>query len=202
MSPTEYPVSCSYGSIYTFFLYSPIVAFSVISQIAKIAAQRWTKLESLFTDLEDLCFELINAQLVGQNTRRFLTDAFLRQIMCRHVLCCAVLKLHLDFERPEHQPQSAPESFGDVISAPALLRKVRDVVEFCSVEELYKMDDSLQSSSSPHPEQQESAVVGTASHDAVVPDEPSDPVPEDPAPNPANYQEQQEQSADATLISD
>ncbi|KAJ1664871.1 hypothetical protein IW140_003942 [Coemansia sp. RSA 1813] len=149
LSPTAYPNVCSYGNIYTFFLYSPIVAFSVISQISKIGAQRWTKLESLFSELEDVSFELINTYVEDQNTRRFLSDDFLRQIMCRHVLCCAILKLHLEYSRPEHQPQSAPESFADVISAPALLRKVRDVVEFCSVEEFYKMDESLHSSSSP-----------------------------------------------------
>ncbi|KAJ2497549.1 hypothetical protein GGI11_008114, partial [Coemansia sp. RSA 2049] len=149
LSPTAYPTTTnsSGGSIYTFFLYSPVVAFSVVSQIAKIGADKWLRLEAMFAGLEDLSFDLIVAHVTDPNTRRFLSDDFLRQIVCRHVVCCAVLALHRDFSRPENRPQSAPESFADVVSAPALRRKVRDVVEFCAAEELYRMEDEAPSSS-------------------------------------------------------
>ncbi|KAJ1785496.1 hypothetical protein LPJ59_006131, partial [Coemansia sp. RSA 2399] len=83
---------------------------------------------------------------------------------------------------------SAPESFADVVSAPSLLRKVRDVIEFCSVDEFYKMDESLHPSSSP---QQQETVAAAAEDDddsaAVVPGEPSEEAPEmplDPGPDP------------------
>ncbi|KAJ2494304.1 hypothetical protein GGI11_008907 [Coemansia sp. RSA 2049] len=157
LSPTAYPTTTnsSGGSIYTFFLYSPVVAFSVVSQIAKLSADKWLRLEAMFAELEDLSFDLIVAHVTDPNTRRFLSDDFLRQIVCRHVVCCAVLALHRDFSRPENRPQSAPESLADVVSAPALLRKVRDMVEFCSAEELYQMEDEAPSSSLKEQQQQQ-----------------------------------------------
>ncbi|KAI9502301.1 protein SCAI, partial [Coemansia spiralis] len=141
LSPTSYPIPCSYGSIYTFFLHSPIVAFSAISQITKMEAHKWSELEALFNELEDLVFELLNICVTDHSTRRFLGDDFLRQIMIRHILCCAVLGHHRDFTWPEHWPQSSPETFSEVISAHALTHKVRYIIVFCSVEEFYRMDD-------------------------------------------------------------
>ncbi|KAJ1993696.1 hypothetical protein GGI25_001587 [Coemansia spiralis] len=151
LSPTSYPIPCSYGSIYTFFLHSPIVAFSAISQITKMEAHKWSELEALFNELEDLVFELLNICVTDHSTRRFLGDDFLRQIMIRHILCCAVLGHHRDFTWPEHWPQSSPETFSEVISAHALTHKVRYIIVFCSVEEFYRMDDGSPEPTTPQP---------------------------------------------------
>ncbi|KAJ2352246.1 hypothetical protein GGH92_001373 [Coemansia sp. RSA 2673] len=140
LSPTEYPITSSSGSIYTFFLHSPIVAFCVVSQITSMAAEQWSELETLFIEFEDLALELLNTYASSQ-VRKFMGDDFLRQIVIRHVLCCVLLDLHLEFVRPEHLPQSSPERFKDVVSAPVLLRKARDVIELCSVEDRYRMSD-------------------------------------------------------------
>ncbi|KAJ2064172.1 hypothetical protein GGI17_001217 [Coemansia sp. S146] len=140
LSPIEYPITSSSGSIYTFFLHSPIVAFCVVSQIKSMAAEQWSELETLFIEFEDLALELLNTYVSSQ-VRKFLGDDFLRQIVIRHVLCCVLLDLHLEFVRPEHMPQSSPERFQDVVTAPVLLRKARDIIELCSVEDRYRMSD-------------------------------------------------------------
>ncbi|KAJ2417945.1 hypothetical protein GGF41_005247, partial [Coemansia sp. RSA 2531] len=119
LSPTEYPITSSSGSIYTFFLHSPIVAFCVVSQITSMAAEQWSELETLFIEFEDLALELLNTYASSQ-VRKFMGDDFLRQIVIRHVLCCVLLDLHLEFVRPEHLPQSSPERFKDVVTAPVL----------------------------------------------------------------------------------
>ncbi|KAJ2492940.1 hypothetical protein IWW37_000944 [Coemansia sp. RSA 2050] len=143
LSPTQYPMASSSGSIYTFFLHSPIVAFCVISQITSMASEQWSELETLFIEIEDLALELLNTYVAAASlVRKFLGDDFLRQIIIRHALCCVFLDLHLEFVKPEHMPQSSPERFKDVIGAPVLLRKARDIVELCSAEDRYRMSDS------------------------------------------------------------
>ncbi|KAJ2468486.1 hypothetical protein GGI02_003689 [Coemansia sp. RSA 2322] len=142
LSPTQYPISTGgSGSIYTFFLHSPIVAFCVVSQVTSIAAERWSELEALFNEFEDLAFELLNTYVTNAQARKFLSDDFLRQIIVRHTLCCTILHLHLEFTRPEHMPQSSPEHFADVLTAPVMIRKARDIIEFCSAEGHYRMAD-------------------------------------------------------------
>ncbi|KAJ2813972.1 hypothetical protein H4S07_000266 [Coemansia furcata] len=142
LSPTQYPITSNSGSIYTFFLHSPIVAFCVVSQITSMAAEQWSELETLFIEFEDLTFELLNTYVAASSqVRKFLGDDFLRQIIIRHILCCVLLDLHLEFVRPEHMPQSSPERFKDVVTAPVLLRKARDIIELCSVEDRYRMSD-------------------------------------------------------------
>ncbi|KAJ2642706.1 hypothetical protein GGF44_001520 [Coemansia sp. RSA 1694] len=141
LSPTQYPIASSSGSIYTFFLHSPIVAFCVVSQITSMAAEQWAEVETLFNEFEDLALELLYTYVAAGQVRKFLGDDFLRQIIIRHVLCCVVLNLHLEFVKPEHMPQSSPERFADVVDAPVLLRKARDIIELCSVEGRYRMSD-------------------------------------------------------------
>ncbi|KAJ2809321.1 hypothetical protein H4R20_000224 [Coemansia guatemalensis] len=143
LSPTSYPLPASAGSIYTFFLHSPMVAFCVVSQITSMTASKWTGLESLANEMEDLILELINTHVKQNSLRKFLGDDFLRQIVVRHILCCVVLRLHLDFNRPEHWPQASPEYFVDVLAAPALVRKARDIIQFCEVEQFYRTDESV-----------------------------------------------------------
>ncbi|KAJ2760166.1 hypothetical protein IWQ57_006373, partial [Coemansia nantahalensis] len=74
--------------------------------------------------------------------RRFLGDDFLRQIIARHVLCCAVLRLHVDFARPEHWPQASPECLADVAADPGLVSGVRELIALCEAEQLYRMADA------------------------------------------------------------
>ncbi|KAJ2081417.1 hypothetical protein H4R24_002352 [Coemansia sp. RSA 988] len=147
LSPVSYPLQASAGSIYTFFLHSPMVAFCVVSQITSMTTSKWTGLESLVYEMEDLILELINTHIKQASLRRFLGDDFLRQIVVRHVLCCAVLRLHLDFNRSEHWPQASPEYFTDVLEASALVRKARDIIQFCEVEQFYRTDESVGESS-------------------------------------------------------
>ncbi|KAJ2608550.1 hypothetical protein H4S08_004409 [Coemansia sp. RSA 1365] len=150
LSPVSYPIQTSAGSIYTFFLHSPIVAFCVVSQITNMTASMWTGLVSLVNEMEDLILDQISTHVKQNSLRKFLGDDFLRQIVIRHVLCCVVLRLHLDFNRPEHWPQASPEYFVDVVVAPALVRKARDIIQFCEVEQFYRTDESVgETSSSP-----------------------------------------------------
>ncbi|KAJ1725971.1 hypothetical protein LPJ61_005512 [Coemansia biformis] len=150
LSPTEYPVAASAGSIYTFFLHSPAVAFCVLSQITSMAAARWGELERRMAAAEDLALELAAAAMPA-SVRRFLGDDFLRQIIARHVLCCAVLRLHLDFNRPEHWPQASPECFAEALAAPPLASRVRDAIGLCEVDQFYRMADAPDRSPGPPP---------------------------------------------------
>ncbi|KAJ2312837.1 hypothetical protein IWW52_004745 [Coemansia sp. RSA 2704] len=138
LSPTQYPVATGSGSMYTFFLHSPAVAFCVLAQIGTMPAAKWAGVERMFGDLEDAAWELL-AALPATGAGRFLSDDFLRQIVVRHVLCCVVLGLHVEFTRPEHLPQASPELFAGLAQAPALVRGVRDIAEFCAAAECFRM---------------------------------------------------------------
>ncbi|KAJ2597673.1 hypothetical protein GGF39_002954 [Coemansia sp. RSA 1721] len=141
LSPSSYPITSNSGSIYTFFLHSPVTAFCIISHISTVSKTKWKELQSLFDQFEDRVFELLNQHVVDPNVRRFLFDDFLSQVMVRHVVCCVVLHLHNGFTRPEHFPQAAPDRFRKVVESDELVRKARYIVSFCAVDELYDMGD-------------------------------------------------------------
>ncbi|KAJ2707048.1 hypothetical protein FB645_001024 [Coemansia sp. IMI 203386] len=141
LSPSSYPITSNSGSIYTFFLHSPVTAFCIISHISTVSKTKWKELQSLFDQFEDRVFELLNQHVVDPNVRRFLFDDFLSQVMERHVVCCVVLHLHNGFTRPEHFPQAAPDRFRKVVESDELVRKARYIVSFCAVDELYDMGD-------------------------------------------------------------
>ncbi|KAJ2339537.1 hypothetical protein GGH91_004455, partial [Coemansia sp. RSA 2671] len=141
--------------------------------ITSMASEQWSELETLFVEIEDLVFELLNTYVAAASpVRKFLGDDFLRQIIIRHALCCVFLDLHLEFVKPEHMPQSSPERFKDVVSAPVLLRKTRDIVELCSVEDRYRMSDSPPTppAKSPSPTQGLSASPPPATALATMPE--------------------------------
>ncbi|KAJ1966203.1 hypothetical protein GGI12_000225 [Dipsacomyces acuminosporus] len=152
LSPTEYPISNSNrGSLYTFFLHSPMLAFCAISSIRTMAADKWSELEELFNELEDLAFELLNTFVTSAGVRKFLSDDFLRQLMVRHVICCAVLDLHFDFSQPQHMPSSSPDFSSEITSSAVLIRKIRDIADFCAVDQLFRMQDPPRSPTAERP---------------------------------------------------
>ncbi|KAJ2797831.1 hypothetical protein H4R21_004164, partial [Coemansia helicoidea] len=141
LSPTEYPAQVGVDSAYTLFLHSPAVAFCVLSRITAMGAARWADLDQRLAAAEDAALALA-AVAMPPGARRFLGDDFLRQIIARHVLCCAVLRLHVDFARPEHWPQASPECLADVAADPGLVSGVRELIALCEAEQLYRMADA------------------------------------------------------------
>ncbi|KAI9471544.1 hypothetical protein LPJ55_002136 [Coemansia sp. RSA 990] len=158
LSPTTYPVQTNTGNIYTFFLHSPIVAFCVIAQITTMSAGKWTQLHRMFDEFEDAVWDVLLAQVSDAGVRKFMSDDFLRQILIRHVLCCVVLELHVEFTRAEHLPQSSPDHFQEAIKVPSLKLKARDIIEFCAVTDIFRANDS----SPPEPQQHPADVISTA----------------------------------------
>ncbi|KAJ1642883.1 hypothetical protein LPJ64_005293, partial [Coemansia asiatica] len=141
LSPSSYPITSNSGSIYTFFLHSPMIAFCIVSRINTISKAKWVELQSLFDQLEDRAFELLAQYVVDPNVRKFLFDDFLGQLVVRHVVCCIMLHLHIEFSRSEHFPQAAPDRFKKAVESEELARKARYIISFCAVEELYDMGD-------------------------------------------------------------
>ncbi|KAJ2707195.1 hypothetical protein H4R19_004932 [Coemansia spiralis] len=168
LSPTEYPAQVGVDSIYTLFLHSPAVAFCVLSQISAMGAARWAELDQGLASAEDMVLALAAAAMPA-GARRFLSDDFLRQIIARHVLCCVVLRLHLDFNRPEHWPQASPECFADTAANPGLVSHVRELIALCEVDQLYRMDDAQSRSSSPPPLPTPTTAAAAASPAAASP---------------------------------
>ncbi|KAJ1944105.1 hypothetical protein GGF37_002352 [Kickxella alabastrina] len=152
LSPTAYPVSSSSGSIYTFFLHSPVIAFCIISQVTMMTGAKWSEVQRMFDALEDRVFELLLAKVTDARVRKFLGDDFLRQMVARHVICCVTLGLHVEFSRPEHLPKAEPERFEAVVEDSEVIGLVREIVAACGVEALYSMAEKVQSRSpSPAP---------------------------------------------------
>ncbi|KAJ1809980.1 hypothetical protein LPJ75_004289, partial [Coemansia sp. RSA 2598] len=136
LSPSSYPITSNSGSIYTFFLHSPVTAFCIVSRINAVSKAKWAELQALFDQFEDRVFELLAQHVVDPNVRKFLFDDFLGQVVVRHVVCCIMLQLHVEFSHPEHMPQAAPDRFRKVIESEELVRKARYIVSFCAVDEL------------------------------------------------------------------
>ncbi|KAJ2726441.1 hypothetical protein GGI07_000579 [Coemansia sp. Benny D115] len=150
LSPTQYPATnAASGSMYTFFLHSPIVAFTVVSQLTLVSTSKWTALQTMFDELETYVADLLWDLIDDPHVRRFLGDEFLRQIMVRHVLCCVVLGMHVDYESEARQPSAQPDRFKHIVETQELVDRVQGVVRFCKVEEFYRMGSSVDSSEEP-----------------------------------------------------
>jgi hypothetical protein len=79
----------------------------------------------------------VNLNGLDKSYKRFLQDDFLRQFICRFVLCNTLLNCHNSFKDPKHFPTSQPPLPSTLSSNPELLEILNDLTSICDVSSLY-----------------------------------------------------------------
>ncbi|XP_042612091.1 protein SCAI-like isoform X2 [Cyprinus carpio] len=99
LSPTVYPKSmqdqCQRGSLFTLFLYNPLMGFLSVCGLSSMRYGLWEKAQELLRKVfHDIGQMITSSRVIDQAYLQFYGDEFLRLLMIRFVFCCTTLRLH------------------------------------------------------------------------------------------------------------
>ncbi|MEQ2312252.1 hypothetical protein AMECASPLE_028964 [Ameca splendens] len=150
LSPTVYPKSVQdqsqRGSLFTLFLYSPLLAFSSICGLNSVRRGLWERaqefLRKVFRDIGQM---ITRSRSIDQAFLQFFGDEFLRLLLIRFVFCSAALRLHKLFRESRSFPESYPElPKQDTVESSLLQKHILELATMLDVQSLF-WDDSLES---------------------------------------------------------
>ncbi|XP_017163232.1 protein SCAI [Poecilia reticulata] len=150
LSPTVYPKSVQdqsqRGSLFTLFLYSPLLGFSSVCGLSSVRRGLWERaqdfLRKVFRDIGQM---LTRSRSIDQAFLQFFGDEFLRLLLIRFVFCSAALRLHKLFRESRSFPESYPElPKQDTVESGLLQKQVLELAAMLDVQSLF-WDDSLES---------------------------------------------------------
>uniref|UniRef100_A0A671P1X7 Protein SCAI-like n=1 Tax=Sinocyclocheilus anshuiensis TaxID=1608454 RepID=A0A671P1X7_9TELE len=103
LSPTVYPKSmqdqCQRGSLFTLFLYNPLMGFLSVCGLSSMRYGLWEKAQELLRKVfHDIGQMITSSRVIDQAYLQFYGDEFLRLLMIRFVFCCTTLRLHKLFQ--------------------------------------------------------------------------------------------------------
>ncbi|XP_036384079.1 protein SCAI-like [Megalops cyprinoides] len=143
LSPTVYPKSMKdqsqRGSLFTLFLYSPLMAFLFICDLCSLRQGLWEKaqefLRKVYRDIGQL---VTHSHSIDQAFLQFYGDEFLRLLLIRFVFCSAVLRLHKLFRESRSFPESFPPlPKQDTVESSVLQKHVLDLATMLEVQNLF-----------------------------------------------------------------
>ncbi|KAI9598912.1 protein SCAI [Syncephalis fuscata] len=145
LSPTKYPNKevNRYGSLYTIFLYSPLLGFALIANIQETAQENWTMALHQLARLEHSVIEALsnNPEFAGPN-RRFLQDDFLAQLIARHCICHTLLSHHASFTETVNLPSTHPPLPYNTAIMQVLEQGLYQLVSMFRVEQIFNFVDA------------------------------------------------------------
>ncbi|KAG9354619.1 hypothetical protein JZ751_001332 [Albula glossodonta] len=130
LSPTVYPKSMQdqsqRGSLFTLFLYSPLMAFLSVCGLSSMRQGLWEKAQELLQ------------RVYHQAFLQFYGDEFLRLLLIRFVFCSATLRLHKLFRESRSFPESYPQlPKQDTVESSPLQRHVLELATMLDVQNLF-----------------------------------------------------------------
>uniref|UniRef100_A0A8D3C0I7 Suppressor of cancer cell invasion n=1 Tax=Scophthalmus maximus TaxID=52904 RepID=A0A8D3C0I7_SCOMX len=149
LSPTVYPKSvqdqCQRGSLFTLFLYSPLLAFSSVCGLNSVRRGLWDRAQEFLSKVyNDIGQMITRSRTIDQAFLQFFGDEFLRLLLIRFVFCSAALRLHKLFRESQSFPDSYPElPKQDTVENSLLQKHILELATILDVQSLF-WDDSLE----------------------------------------------------------
>ncbi|XP_028274249.1 protein SCAI isoform X2 [Parambassis ranga] len=149
LSPTVYPKSVQdqsqRGSLFTLFLYSPLLAFSSVCGLSNVRRGLWEKAQEFLLKIyRDIGQMITRSRTIDQAFLQFFGDEFLRLLLIRFVFCSAALRLHKLFRELQSFPESYPElPKHDTVESSLLQKHILELATMLDVQSLF-WDDSLE----------------------------------------------------------
>uniref|UniRef100_H3CBT8 Suppressor of cancer cell invasion n=1 Tax=Tetraodon nigroviridis TaxID=99883 RepID=H3CBT8_TETNG len=143
LSPTTYPKGVQdqsqRGSLFTLFLYSPLLAFSSVCGLASLQAGLWERAQEYLRKVNrDIGQLLTRSRTIDQAFLQFFGDEFLRLLLIRFVFCSATLRLHKVFRESQSFPESYPElPKKDTVESSQLQKHVLELAAMLEVQNLF-----------------------------------------------------------------
>uniref|UniRef100_A0AAQ5XNS0 Suppressor of cancer cell invasion n=1 Tax=Amphiprion ocellaris TaxID=80972 RepID=A0AAQ5XNS0_AMPOC len=149
LSPTVYPKSVQdqsqRGSLFTLFLYSPLLAFSSVCGLSNVRRGLWERAQEFLCKVyRDIGQMITRSRTIDQAFLQFFGDEFLRLLLIRFVFCSAALRLHKLFRESRSFPESYPElPKQDTVESGLLQKHILELATMLDVQSLF-WDDSLE----------------------------------------------------------
>ncbi|KAG7235537.1 hypothetical protein INR49_002583 [Caranx melampygus] len=137
LSPLTCPDQSQRGSLFTLFLYSPLLAFSSVCGLNSVRRGLWDRAQEFLRKVyRDIGQMITRSRTIDQAFLQFFGDEFLRLLLIRFVFCSAALRLHKLFRESRSFPESYPELPKQDTVESSLLQKHAEVHEVCCVAHL------------------------------------------------------------------
>ncbi|KAM9841417.1 protein SCAI [Aulostomus maculatus] len=149
LSPKVYPKSVQdqsqRGSLFTLFLYSPLLAFFSVCGLNSVRRGLWERAQEFLRKVyRDIGQMIARSRTIDQAFLQFFGDEFLRLLLIRFVFCSAALRLHKVFREARSFPESYPElPKQDTVESSVLQKHVLELATMLDVQSLF-WDDSLE----------------------------------------------------------
>ncbi|KAG9335374.1 hypothetical protein JZ751_005296 [Albula glossodonta] len=127
------------GSLFTLFLYCPLVAFLYVCGLTSMRQGLWEKAQELLQKAyRDIGQLLTHSPAVDQAYLQFYGDEFLRLLLLRFVFCSAVMRLHKLFRESRSFPESFPPlPRQETVESSVLQRHVLELATMLDVQSLF-----------------------------------------------------------------
>ncbi|XP_069744443.1 protein SCAI isoform X4 [Narcine bancroftii] len=143
LSPTAYPKGLQdqtqRGSLFTLFLYNPLMAFLFMCRLTSMRKGLWDKCqEYLLKIYRDIAHLLTKSRTVDQAFLQFFGDDFLRLLLTRFVLCSASMRLHKMFRETRNYPETYPQlQKEDSVENPIIQNHILELASILDVRNLF-----------------------------------------------------------------
>uniref|UniRef100_A0A8C9WFK8 Suppressor of cancer cell invasion n=1 Tax=Scleropages formosus TaxID=113540 RepID=A0A8C9WFK8_SCLFO len=139
LSPRFPPDQSQRGSLFTLFLYSPLMAFLYVCGLSSLRQGMWEKGQELLRKAyRDIGQMLTRSRAIDQAFLQFYGDEFLRLLLIRFVFCSATLRMHKLFRESRSFPESYPQlPKQDTVESNLLQKHILELAAMLDVQGLF-----------------------------------------------------------------
>nr|XP_028570250.1 protein SCAI isoform X2 [Podarcis muralis] len=144
LSPTAYPKALQdqsqRGSLFTFFLNNPLMAFLFVSGLSSMRKGLWDKCHDYLRKINrDIAQLLTHSRSIDQAFLQFFGDEFLRLLLTRFIFCSATMRMHKIFrQETRNYPESYPQLPRDeTVENPHLQKHILELASMLDVRNVF-----------------------------------------------------------------
>ncbi|KAK6470752.1 protein SCAI [Huso huso] len=143
LSPTVYPKNMQdqsqRGSLFTLFLYNPLMAFLYVCGLSSMRSGLWDKCQEFLRKVNRDLGQLISrSRSIDQAFLQFFGDEFLRLLLVRFVFCSATMRLHKVFRETRNYPETYPQlPKEETVENPMVQKHVLELASILDVQNLF-----------------------------------------------------------------
>ncbi|XP_026542529.1 protein SCAI [Notechis scutatus] len=144
LSPTTYPKALQdqsqRGSLFTFFLNNPLMAFLFVSGLSSMRKGLWDKCHDYLRKINrDIAQLLTHSRSIDQAFLQFFGDEFLRLLLTRFIFCSATMRMHKIFrQETRNYPESYPQLPRDeTVENPHLQKHILELASILDVRNVF-----------------------------------------------------------------
>ncbi|XP_058843123.1 protein SCAI [Acipenser ruthenus] len=143
LSPTVYPKNMQdqsqRGSLFTLFLYNPLMAFLYVCGLSSMRSGLWDRCQEFLRKVNRDLGQLISrSRSIDQAFLQFFGDEFLRLLLVRFVFCSATMRLHKVFRETRNYPETYPQlPKEETVENPMVQKHVLELASILDVQNLF-----------------------------------------------------------------